>query len=77
MNFGASIVGSLPLMRANAESLHTDTCKVEREATEWDETEQESVTVWAMIHSSIACHFEQESVTTRDELVGHRVARGD
>lgn len=52
---GPDIAAALPELRAQAESLMTDTCTIDRQTTTWDEVEQESVTTWTTIHADVPC----------------------
>lgn len=62
---GAAITAALPLLRAQAQSLMTDTCTISRQTTAWDEGEQKSVTTWTTVHADVPCHIEEPSVTQR------------
>lgn len=62
---GSAITAALPLLRAHAESLMTDTCTIHRQTTAWDEAQQKSVTTWAVVHADVPCHIEEPSVTMR------------
>jgi hypothetical protein len=67
---GQVIQRALPLLRANAESLMTDLCDIERLTTAWDEEEQKSVTTWEPVHEDVPCHVEEPSVNTAVILTG-------
>ena len=54
---GDVITAALPILRANAESLMTDTCTIDRETSSWDEDEQETVTTWEAVVTT-PCHFD-------------------
>jgi hypothetical protein len=71
---GPVIVAALPLLRANAESLMTDTCDIERLTTVWDEEEQTSVTTWAPVHTDTPCHVESPPVTVQSLLTEELVS---
>lgn len=60
---GPAITAALPLLRAQAESLMTDTCDIDRLTTAWDEDEQASVTTWASVHAGVSCHVEEPAAT--------------
>lgn len=60
---GPVIAATLPLMRANAESLMTSRCDVDRLTSAWDETEQKTVTTWAAVHTDVPCHIEEPAIT--------------
>lgn len=71
---GDVITAALPLMRAHAESLMTDSCDIDRQTgTAWNEAAQASVPVWAVVHADVPCHVEESAANTRalltDELV--------
>lgn len=69
---GPVIAAVLPLMRANAESLMTDRCTVDREGgSEWNGTE--TVTTWATVHVDLPAHFEEPAVTSRTLLTDEAV----
>jgi hypothetical protein len=65
---GDVITAALPMLRAHAESLMTDTCTIERLTTVWDEADQRSETTWAAVHTDVPCHVEEPSVTRRSVL---------
>lgn len=65
---GAVVAATLPLMRANAESLMTDVCTIERADSVWDETLQRTVTTWTPVYADVPCHIEEPSVTMRSVL---------
>lgn len=60
---GDVIAAALPLLRANAESLMTDTCTIERLTTAWDEGQQKTTTTWAPVHADVPCHIEEPAFT--------------
>lgn len=72
---GDALAAALPMMRSQAESLMTDTCRVDRLAQVWSEDEQATVTTWTLVASS-PCHFDTEPATARslatDEVVSQR-----
>lgn len=70
---GDVITATLPWLRANAESLMTDVCDIERLSTVWDEDEQKSVTTWAVVHASVPCHVEEVPVASRVMLADEAV----
>jgi hypothetical protein len=67
---GDVIAATLPLLRASAESLMTDTCTIDRLTTVWDEAEQRSETTWADVHEDVPCHVEEPAVTSAVILTG-------
>jgi hypothetical protein len=67
---GDVIAATLPLLRANAESLMTDTCTIERLTTTWNEALQKSETTWAPVHEDVPCHVEEPAVTSAVILTG-------
>ena len=71
---GDVIAATLPLLRANAESLMTDTCTIDRQSgTTWSEAEQKSVPVWTVVAADVPCHIDEASTESRalltDELI--------
>lgn len=74
MNIGAVITAALPLMRASAASLRTDSCAIDRLATAWDEAQQKSVTTYAPVHADVPCHVESPAVTSQTLLTEETVA---
>lgn len=71
---GPVIAATLPLLRANALSLMTDSCQIDRQnGTVWDEDEQASVPAWDTVYEDVPCHVSESSVNVRtlltDELV--------
>lgn len=70
---GAAISAALPLLRANAESLMTDRCTIDRQTTTWDEVEQESVTTWTTVYADVPCHVEESIVNARTLVTDERV----
>ena len=60
---GDVIAAALPLLRASAESLMTDTCTIERLTQSWDEAQQKTVTTWAPVHADVPCHIEEPAIT--------------
>lgn len=70
---GAVIAATLPLLRANAESLMTDACDIERLTTTWNEADQKSVTSWAPVYDGVPCHIEEPSVTSASILTDEAV----
>ena len=70
---GDVIAAALPLLRANAASLRTDVCTVERLTTAWDEAQQKTVTAWAPVQTAIPCHLEEPSASSRSLLTDEAV----
>lgn len=62
---GDVITATLPWLRANAESLMTDTCDIDRQVTTWDESLQKSVTTWTAVHADVPCHMEETAAAAR------------
>lgn len=63
---GEAVAAALPLMRLHAESLMSDTCKVDRQTgTAWDEEAQETVPTWEVVHADMPCHFDRSPATSR------------
>lgn len=67
---GAGIDALLPELRAQAESLMTDSCVIERLTSGWDEAQQKTVTTWAPVHADVPCVLE-------DPAAGGRVVIAD
>lgn len=60
---GDAIAAALPVFRAQAESLHTDVCTIDRVSTEWiDGVKQTVVTV---VHADVPCHVETSPSSAR------------
>ena len=70
---GDVITAALPLMRAHAESLMTDTCTIDRATTAWNEATQRSETVWTPVHTDVPCHVEEPEVTSATIVTGEGV----
>lgn len=73
---GRSISAALPMFRAHAESLMTDSCVIERETSTWVEAAQEHVTTWAKVHPdlpSLPCHVEVAPQSSRVQVTGQDV----
>lgn len=62
---GYEIAAALPELRAQAESLMTDRCTIDRLATAWDEVQQKSVTTWVVVADDVPCAFIDESAAAR------------
>lgn len=68
---GAAISAALPLLRANAESLMTDRCTIDRQdGTTWDEDDQASVPVWVSVAADVPCHVEEPAATSPTLVTG-------
>ena len=70
---GNVIAAALPLFRANARSLMTDLCDIDRLTTSWDEAQQKSVTTWESVHADVPCHVEEPTVNTASLLTQEAV----
>lgn len=70
---GSALGGTVPRMRAQAESVMTDTCTIARLTTTWNETLQTSETTWSAIHTGVACWVEQPAVTAQTLLTSETV----
>lgn len=71
---GTAITAALPFMRAQADSLKTSVCDIDRPGEpEWDEAEQKSVTPFTPVHASVPCHLEEPTATTAQILTGEAV----
>lgn len=70
---GYEITAALPELRAQAESLMTDRCTIDRLTTVWDEVQQKSVTTWVVVAEDVPCQYLDETASGRslvtDELV--------
>ena len=60
---GAAIAAALPILRAQAESLMTDLCTIERH----------DGTSWSTVHADLQCHLEEPSTTSRSLLTDEAV----
>ncbi len=67
------MASDLAELRAEAESLMTETCDIERQTSAWDEGAQETVTTWAPVHMDVPCNFVSPPSTSRDLLTGEIV----
>ena len=65
---GSIVEATLPLMRAHAESLMLDRCRVDRASTSWSEAEQKTVTTWATVVPEGPCNID-DPAGGRPELV--------
>lgn len=65
MSIGHDVYAALPELRAQAESLMTDRCVIDRLATVWDEAQQKSVTTWVVVADDVPCAFVDESAAAR------------
>ena len=70
---GPVVAATLPLMRAHAQSLMTDTGTIERLTSGWDEALQKTVTTWATVHAGIPCHVEEPAASSRSLLTDEAV----
>ena len=70
---GSALGGTVPRMRAQAESMMTDTCTIARLTTVWNEALQKSETTWAPIHTSLTCWVEVPSVNAQALLTAEVV----
>lgn len=62
---GDAITAALPVFRAQALSLMTDVCTVERIGSGWDEVQQKTVTTWVVVHANAPCHVETTPSSSR------------
>lgn len=69
---GAGIDALLPELRAQAESLMTDSCTIDRltGGSHWDEDLQKTVPTWDVVHIGVPCALE-------DPAAGGRVVIAD
>ena len=58
MMIGDIVEATLPILRANAESLQTDRCEIHRAVTGWDEAEQKNVTTWSTVVAEGPCSVD-------------------
>jgi hypothetical protein len=70
---GSIVEATLPLMRANAESLMLDRCRIDRPSTVWSEAEQKTVTTWVEVVPEGPCSIDDSS-DGRPELVTDEIA---
>lgn len=72
---GEAVAAALPLMRAHAESLMSDTCKVDRQSgpPAWDEEAQASVPTWEAVHAAMPCHFDRATASARQLVTDEAV----
>ena len=70
---GPVIASVLPLLRANAESTHTDRCMIDRGTSEWNGTK--TVDAWEPVHEDVPCHFEEPAGTSRSLLTDEVVTQ--
>ena len=62
---GPVVDSALALMRANAESMMLDRCKIERRVSQWNEAAQKTVTTWSTIRADVPCDFDDPSAADR------------
>ena len=55
----------MSLMRAHAESMMFDRCKVERWVSQWDELAQKTVTTWSTVHADVPCDVDTPAAGDR------------
>ena len=70
---GNDIAAALPELRAQAESLMTDSCDIHRATSVWSEALQKTVTSWAPVHLAVPCAFDVPPVSARALLTGEAV----
>lgn len=73
MNHGADLAAGLPELRAAAESIMWDRCKIERATTTWSETDKKSVTTWTTVHADVACSMLTPPAVARQVAAGEVV----
>ena len=73
---GDIITAALPLLRAQAESLMTDTCTIERLTSGWDEAQQKTVTTWSLVFTG-PCYMSAPAAAARSLLPSGDVASQD
>ena len=67
---GSAISAALPVLRANAQSLMSDTFTVDRPATGFSEVEQRSVSAWVPVVAATPCHVETSPAASRVLVTG-------
>ena len=70
---GSALGGTVPRMRAQAESMMTDTVTIARLTTTWNEALQKSETTWVAVHAGLDCWVEVPSVTAQALLTAEVV----
>lgn len=70
---GHDIAAALPELRAQAESLMSDCCSIDRAASVWDEVAQKSVTTWTPVHAGVPCRLSRPPAASRSLLTGEAV----
>lgn len=64
---------ALPELRAQAESLMTSRCDIERATTGWSEVEKKSLTVWDPVALDVPCALDVPPAGARALLTGEAV----
>ena len=72
---GPAIDAALPVMRANAESMMLDRCKVERWVSQWDELAQKTVTTWSTIRADVPCDVDTPTAGERSLVTDETATR--
>ena len=62
---GGDVLAALPALRAQAESLMTVTCDIERETVGWNEADQKSETTWVDVHINVPCAVDGPPASSR------------
>jgi hypothetical protein len=70
---GEDVAAALPELRAQAESLMTDSCDIHRLTSTWSEVLQKTVTSWAPVHLAAPCAFVTPPASARALLTGEAV----
>lgn len=64
-SIGHIVAAAVPIMRAHAESLMLDRCRIDRAASSFDEAQQKTVTTWASVHVNVPCMVDDEPAPAR------------
>ena len=70
---GHALEAALPFMRANAASLRTATCVIERLTRNWNAASQKTESVWEVVHPSLPCHLDLTAGASRSLLTEESV----
>ena len=75
MMIGDIVEATLPILRANAESLQTDRCEIHRAVTGWDEAEQKNVTTWSTVVPEGPCSVDDPAGGAPELVTDEAVTR--
>lgn len=73
---GNAIAAAVPIMRANAESLMLDRCRIDRATSSFDEAQQKTVTTWASVHVNAPCTVDDEPAPARTLVTDQAASPG-